>query len=224
MATVDRSVNASGFYTSRTSVAYTCPSSNTTPCNTPDKLKRSIIATSLPNNEPKKQFDTWIVPTFEFNSSSCFNYSNLTKGCPETDLVHCQKCIISVSYAQQIDVRVTCPAENFNFNSIEHGTMFYLDNRTEAHSSMIRCQMGNDCNSIENNAQVRQKLIVTFDYNKFFSSIASVSKVTIVILLSNLRYSHLYFLKFNNTFFKKTILTKIYFKINLISLAKLIYQ
>ncbi len=191
MTTTRRLIYTSNVYLSRRSIGYSCISSDTTPCNTVDKLKRSIISTSLPSEEQMKEFDKLIVPTIEFNSSSCFNYSNFTDDCPETDLVNCQQCLIAVNYAQQVDICAACPPGRDPHNSIDHQTVFYLNNRTEFHLVIIQCQTGNGCNTIENSEQVKQKLMSSFDFNKFSGSTALTSTSTVVILLA-------IFVKFNN--------------------------
>jgi len=134
-----RSVNTSGAYVSPTSVGYNCMSTDTTPCDTVDKLKRIIISTSFPTDEQMKQFDSLIVPTLEFNSSSCFNYSNLTDPCPETDLTNCQQSTIYVDYAQQAEICAACPSGKIGDNLINHQTLFYLNNQTQHHRASIHC-------------------------------------------------------------------------------------
>lgn len=125
-----------------------------------------------------------IAPTSQFNSSLYLNYSNFTQDCPETDLGNCTQCGIIMTYDQQTNVCAVCPEGKFINNSIPHKTMFYPNNRTEAHYITISCQTGNSCNSIENNQQVRYKLATSFNFAKFFNSIASIPKLTILILLS----------------------------------------
>ena len=131
-----------------------------------------------------KQFDALIVPTEDFNSSSCFIYSNQTDYCPETDLDNCHQCIIVMDYIQNIDICAVCPSGPHIQNFLGYQTIHYLDNRTESSYVRIICQTTDRCNSIENIERVKQNLAHSFDYDKFFSSTASSLKLTLSILLA----------------------------------------
>jgi len=91
------------------------------------------------------------MPTLEFNSSSCFNYSNLTYPCSETDLVRCQQCVIYIDYVQQTEICTACLSGKVGDNLIDHTTVFYRNNRTQQHRVSVHCQTGNGCNTVEHN-------------------------------------------------------------------------
>ena len=192
---VIRSVNASGIYinssssysTSRT-IGYACLTldSSATPCNDVNILKRSIIASTLPTEETMKSFDSLIAQTVDFNTSLCLNYTNMTNECPPYDLVYCEQCVAFVQYTQPSEICATCPSDRAYENSVTLDTKIFLDNQTAIDTVSIFCQTDGSCNSIQNTDRIRQTLMSSFDYSKFFdlSSAASISKSNIIILFA----------------------------------------
>ena len=166
-------------------IAYVCGSSDSTPCNTVENLKRSIISTTLPTTEQIKQFDSLIVPATDFDSKSCLVLTNMTDNCPPTDPVNCQQCIIAVEYLQTPNICAACPENEVTGNLLVHDTTFFINNRTQYQEISLECQiqMNNGCNSIENVEAIRQTLKSKFDFDKFFYSTASTSKSTMTVLM-----------------------------------------
>jgi hypothetical protein len=165
-------------------IAFVCGSSNSTPCNTVENLKRSIISTTLPATEKVKQFDPLIVPTKAFHSSLCFEFTNMTDDCPPSDLLNCQQCLIAVEYSQTSNICAACPDNEATTNFLIYDTTFFINNRTQYQEISLACQTNNACNSIKNIEEIRKTLMSKFDFDKFFYSTASTSKSTMTVLLT----------------------------------------
>ncbi|CAF0957330.1 unnamed protein product [Adineta steineri] len=200
---IGRGVNTlSNLYTTEVQIAFICGSSDSTPCNTVENLKRSFISTTLPTENKIREYDELLIPTQTFNSSLCYEFSNMTDLCPQKDLDDCRKCFIVIEYSQITDICATCPSGEFEWNNFRYNTMFLLQNRTRSDSIFLRCQSGVNCNSINNIEKIQQNLVAQFDFDKFFYSststiiysttstniysVTSTIKLSFILLLSSL--------------------------------------
>lgn len=182
VVTTERKVTTwSGEYITHRFIGYICKASNTTPCNTVDNLKRAIISVTFPTSEQIQKFDSLIVPTTDFDSSSCFEYSNATD-CATTNLASCQQCMAIVQYSQQIDACAMCPAGKALTNFFDYYSTFLLNNQTRLDMVRLGCRKHGHCNSLENVDLLKNALITKCDFNKFDGSTASITKFSKFIL------------------------------------------
>jgi hypothetical protein len=182
MATTERKVTTwSGEYVTHKFLIYSCKASNTTPCNTVENLKRSIISTTFPTDDQIRQFDALIVPTTDFDGSLCSKLSNSTD-CPETNLASCQQCMGIVQYSKQIDTCATCPAGKAITNFFDYETTFLLNDQTRLDVIRLGCRKYGACNSLENVGKIKNTLITQFNFDKFYSSTASIIIPTMIVL------------------------------------------
>ncbi|UJR31180.1 hypothetical protein I4U23_018687 [Adineta vaga] len=176
-----RVIISSGIYTTIKYVDYTCGSSNSTPCNTLDNLKRSFRAVKFSSEEHIDAYDTLIQPSENFDSSSCYEFQNMTDACPKTDPSNCNKCMIDIKYSQETVVCAVCPSDRTSYNFFLYQTKFILNNRTQLDSILVRCQQDRQCNSMTNVENIRRDIMTKFDYNQFFNSTASSMKLSLIL-------------------------------------------
>ena len=176
------------FYTDKHFI-FTCSSSNSTPCNSVENLKRSMISTTIPTQEQIGQMDKFIELTGDFNPNACFQFKNMSNVCPEADLSHCEECFISVKYSQEINICATCgPGEVTGLFMVYH-TIFLLNDRTHTEEITLTCRSNTTCNSMKNIEEIRKTLMSKFDFDKFFNttttskSTKSTSKSFFVLLI-----------------------------------------
>jgi len=182
LATIERRVTAwSGEYLTRKFIGYACTPSNDTPCNTVENLKSVIISTTLPTNEQIQKFDTLIVPTTDFDGSTCSQVSNMTN-CPGTNLASCQQCMGKLHHSQSIETCAMCPPGKAIANFLEYSTTFLLDNQTRSDTITLGCRKFGACNSLENLGQIKNTLVTEFDFHKFHNSTTSMTKSSMIIL------------------------------------------
>lgn len=183
VALTDRRVTTwSGHYATRRFIFYTCNASNVNPCNTAENLKNVIVSTTFPTDEEMEKFDSLIVPTTDFDGRTCAQTSNVTD-CPQTNLASCQQCMGILGYSEQINTCTMCPAGKALANFFDHTTTFFLKNQTQSNNIKIGCRKYGPCNSVENLQRIRQTLTTKFNFNKYYSSTGSISKLSITILL-----------------------------------------
>jgi hypothetical protein len=190
---------SSGLYMTHTYIAFICGSSNSTPCNTVENLKRSFISTTLPTANQIEEYDELIIPTKAFNSSLCFEFTNMTDFCPSTDLLDCQRCLTVVEYSQETVVCAACPSDEDIWNFFRIGGTFLVNNQTRLDLILVRCQNGDACNSMNNIEKIQRNLMAKFDFDKFFHSTTSTIKTSLVLLLISLYIGQ--FCSFKKNFF-----------------------
>lgn len=156
----------SAAYDTRRYLIYTCHSSNSTPCNTEESLKRSMVSITFPTDDQIQKFDTLIAPTTEFFPDSCFRNSTSTD-CLPSNPASCQQCWGIMEYSEQTSVCAMCPAGKAITNFIEYSSTFYLDNQTRTDMIKLGCRQFGSCNSIENLNRIRNTLITKFNFDRF---------------------------------------------------------
>ncbi len=166
-------------YSTRRSIGYSCRS-NRTACNTIDDLKRAGISIEFPTDKQIRKFDSLIVPIKTFNGSLCSQFSN-TINCPKPDLVHCRQCM---SVLQHLDICSTCSREKVTRNYFVYRTTVFLNTASRLERITIGCQKGNNCNSMKNMKRIQRMLTIELDSAKFYRSIASITKSTVILLLT----------------------------------------
>ncbi|CAF0931220.1 unnamed protein product [Adineta ricciae] len=181
---IDRRVSIStGVYSTIKYIDYTCGSSNSSPCNTVENLQRSFRAVKFPSDEQINTYDTLIAPSKEFTPDSCFYDENMTDVCPKSNKSLCQRCMIVAEFAQTSTICAVCPDDQTVYNFFLYGTHFLVTNQTQLDSILIRCQHGKQCNSVANVENIRRDLVTQFDYDQFFYSKASTTRLCSMILL-----------------------------------------
>jgi len=182
LAVTERRVTTwSGHYTTRRYIFYTCNTSDLTPCNSVENLKRAIIATTFPTDEQLEKFDSLIVPTTDFDGRTCSQSSNMTD-CPQTNFASCQQCMGMIHYSEQINTCTMCPAGKALANFFDYSTTFFLNNQSRSDNIKLGCRKNGPCNSIENLGRIKDTLTNQFNFHQFNHSTPSISKLSMFIL------------------------------------------
>lgn len=170
-----------GTYNTSKYIVYTCGTSESIPCNTMDKLKRSILSTTFPTRQQTEQYDSWISPSSTIIGFPCFVGSNLTDCAAGSDFNNCSQCFGVTQSAQVMNVCGTCASDDYSLNELDYQTIFDLNDRTRSDTITIRCQ-SDRCNTIENMQKIRQTWVNLFNFNTFFSSTGTTKTLSFVIL------------------------------------------
>ncbi len=185
VVSVEREASEAGQYSGERSITYRCSSSDT-PCNTPEKLKRVLAATTFPDDEQVNQLNTIIAVT-PFDSTSCFIHPFNWTDYDPADFINCKRCLVIADYSTS-QLCATCPKGSPNdINFFDHSTSYVLNNRTQWMDSItLECQAGRQCNSLTNVERIQKATINKFDFDKFFSSNAVTPKLMLATVIMTL--------------------------------------
>lgn len=145
----------------------------TTPnCNDKNNLQR-LLQSLVIEDQFQEELSPLIkiVSPFNPNAASCFDFSNFTEECPDTDLQYCERCHILIDQYQTPgeEICARCPSPAYAAtNDISRTKTFAINDQIVLNDQVeIDCQI-KGCNSIENVNQVFKASTIKFNTEKYF--------------------------------------------------------